>query len=156
MFRNNVPCYSRQQGSVLIVGIFIITVMFFLAAALIKVVDNADEDVTLEVWGIRAFTAANSGVEAGLAKLFPLGQPAEQTCNGIAGNWPLPPVRGFSGCKVTLGCQLATVTFQGQDIKQFTLTSNAVCESGFCDANASSDSQCLRVNRQVEVMARVD
>ena len=40
-----------QQGSALIIGVFVLTVMFLLAASLIRIVSDADESVNMEVWG---------------------------------------------------------------------------------------------------------
>lgn len=127
----------RQQGSALIIGVFVITVMFLLASALINIVEDGDTGLTQEVWGTRAFAAANSGADAALAKLFPL--------NGNIGTclapdvWTPPDVTGFHACSVELSCKEYTV----DTVIQYRIKSKAVCESGE-----------TRVSRQVEVEAR--
>ncbi|MCS6154534.1 MSHA biogenesis protein MshP [Shewanella baltica] len=127
----------RQRGSALIIGVFVITVMFLLASALINIVEDGDVGLTQEVWGTRAFAAANSGADAALAQLFPL--------NGTVGvcsansAWVPPDVVGFHACSVTLQC---TRYFVGS-VFQYHIKSQAVCESGD-----------TRVSRQVEVEAR--
>lgn len=147
---------SRQQGSALVIGIFIITVMFVITAALIRVLGDADDNVNLEVWGSRALFAANSGADAALAELFPPGGGAATDCGVVSNSWTPPNEVGFSGCSVSVACDLKSVNFNGQTLNQFTLTSSAVCEAGQCSSGAGSDSNCLRVNRMVEVQARVD
>lgn len=133
----NFPMRSRQRGSVLIIGIFVITVMFLLAAALIRMVSDADEALTLEVWGTRALASANSGADAAMAKLFPIngGTPV---CNS-SDSWTPPAVVGFHGCVVNLSCN----SFSAEGVTQYLVVSRAFCESGD-----------LRVSRSVEVTAR--
>ncbi|MEL4385852.1 MSHA biogenesis protein MshP [Shewanella xiamenensis] len=140
----SVYCQSsarRQDGSALVIGIFVITVMFLLAAALINIVEDADSGLTQEVWGTRALAAANSGADAALAQLFPLNAPANATaiCTSVASSWTPPNVVGFHACSVTLQC---TRYFVGA-VFQYHIKSQAVCESGD-----------IRVSRQVEVEAR--
>lgn len=127
----------RQRGSALIIGVFVITVMFLLASALINIVQDGDTGLTQEVWGTRAFAAANSGADAALAQLFPL--------NGSVGiclassSWTPPNVVGFHACRVELSCKAYAV----DTVTQYLINSKAVCESGE-----------IRVSRQVEVEAR--
>lgn len=128
---------ARQRGSALIIGVFVITVMFLLASALINIVQDGDTGLTQEVWGTRAFAAANSGADAALATLFPL--------NGSVGicpatsTWNPPNVVGFHACRVELSCKAYAV----DTVTQYLINSKAVCESGE-----------IRVSRQVEVEAR--
>ena len=61
---------KRQQGSMLIIAIFIITVMIFIAVALQDVFDKAAKSVAYEVYGARALSAANTGAEVVLQKIF--------------------------------------------------------------------------------------
>lgn len=67
---------KKQQGSALIVAIFIIVVMTLLVAALSKLLTRSSESISYEVLGTRAFFAAQSGMEQGLAQLFPLTTPS--------------------------------------------------------------------------------
>lgn len=131
----------RQGGSALVIGIFVITVMFLLAAALINIVEDADTGLTQEVWGTRALAAANSGADAALAQLFPLNAPANATatCTSVANAWMPPNVVGFHACSVSLQCTQYFV----DSVTQYHIKSKAICESGD-----------TRVSRQVEVEAR--
>jgi len=131
----------RQAGSALVIGIFVITVMFLLAAALINIVEDADTGLTQEVWGTRALAAANSGADAALAQLFPLNAAANviPTCASVSSSWTPPDVVGFHACSVSLSC----TSYAAGTVTQYRINSKAVCESGD-----------TRVSRQVEVEAR--
>ncbi|QDE32828.1 MSHA biogenesis protein MshP [Shewanella polaris] len=140
-----------QQGSALIIGVFVLTVMFLIAASLIRIVGDADESVNMEVWGTRALFNANSGADAALAQLFPVDDSVAD-CTYVSATWTPPTgldVKGFHNCNTTVSCNSASVG----GVVQYRINSSAVCETGNCTGNSSS-STCLRVSRQVEVEAR--
>ncbi|GIU12213.1 MSHA biogenesis protein MshP [Shewanella sp. MBTL60-007] len=146
---------SKQTGSALVIGVFIITVMFLLAATLINVLDDADQEISLEVWGTRAFAAANSGADRALAALFPV--------DGSAGSCPpqttwnigtATGLVGFNGCSVVMTCSSVTTNLPQNNMTQYLITSTATCSTGQCDSGSDSDASCIRVSRQVEVEAR--
>ncbi|MGX9461958.1 MSHA biogenesis protein MshP [Shewanella sp. A14] len=137
-----------QQGSALIIGVFVLTVMFLIAASLIRIVGDADESVNMEVWGTRALFSANSGADAALAELFPVNG-SVANCADVNTTWVSPAGLGFYNCSVSITCNIATVG----SVNQYRINSLAVCETGNCAGTASS-STCLRVSRQVEVEAR--
>ncbi|ABE56612.1 MSHA biogenesis protein MshP [Shewanella denitrificans OS217] len=129
----------KQRGSALVMSIFVITVMFLLAAALINIVSDADDSVNQEVLGTRALATANSGADAALARLFPLAG-GVSNCDAVTTPaWTPPASLGFSGCRVTLECFSYSVGTQ----TQYRIISEAICELGN-----------MRVRRQVEVEAR--
>lgn len=136
--RAGLAAHRRQRGSALIVGIFVITVMFLLAAALIRISSDGDEALTLEVWGTRALAAANSGADVAMSKLFPLDNGAS-SCANVPAAWSVPNVVGFHGCAVSLSCNAFVV----DGVTQYRIVSTAVCQSAD-----------LRVSRTVEVTAR--
>lgn len=149
------PQRAKQTGSALVIGVFIITVMFLLAATLINVLDDADQEVSIEVWGTRAFAAANSGADRALATLFPVDGSA-----GRCSNLPLWEIGndtglvGFHGCAVLMTCSATTTNSPQNNMTQYLITSTATCSSGQCDSGSDSDASCIRVSRQVEVEAR--
>jgi MSHA biogenesis protein MshP len=117
-------------------AIFVITVMFLLASALINIVKDGDDAFNQEVMGTRALATANSGADAALARLFPLdASPGNCPATSI---WTPPTSVGFSGCRVMLACNAFVVGTQ----TQYRIVSEAICESG-----------PMRVRRQVEVEA---
>ncbi|WP_051435553.1 hypothetical protein [Shewanella fidelis] len=146
---------SKQNGSALVIGVFIITVMFLLAAALINVLNDADQQISVEVWGTRALAAANSGADRSLAALFPVngtsGNCAAQTTWNIGSETGLV---GFHGCQVVMTCSATTTNYPLNNMTQYLITSTATCSTGECDSGVGSESSCVRVSRQVEVEAR--
>lgn len=147
---------TKQRGSALIIGVFIITVMFLLAATLINVLDDADQQISLEVWGTRAFAAANSGADRALAELFPVDQVGVGACN-VNTTWDIATdtgLVGFHGCSVNIRCNAVTTTTLPINMTQYLITSTATCSTGQCDSGTNSDASCIRVNRTVEVEAR--
>jgi MSHA biogenesis protein MshP len=148
--------HSKQGGSALIIGVFIITVMFLLAATLINVLNDADQQISLEVWGTRAFAAANSGADRALAELFPVDQVGVGVCNANT-TWNIDTdtnLVGFNGCSVAISCNAVTTTTLPINMTQYLITSTATCRTGQCDSGTNSDASCIRVNRTVEVEAR--
>ncbi|MDR8522162.1 MSHA biogenesis protein MshP [Shewanella fidelis] len=148
---------SKQNGSALVIGVFIITVMFLLAAALINVLNDADQQISVEVWGTRALAAANSGADKSLAALFPVngtsGNCAAQTTWNIGSETGLV---GFHGCEVVMTCSRVETSYPApqENMTQYLITSTATCSTGECDNVVGSESSCIRVSRQVEVEAR--
>lgn len=69
--------YKSQAGSVLVLAIFIMIVMLLLGSALVRMLSTSGESIAYEVVGTRAYNAANSGLQARLAELFPLDSPAQ-------------------------------------------------------------------------------
>lgn len=141
---------QSQRGSALMIALFIIVVMALLAASLMRIDADADEGVNIEVWSLRAFSAANSGADAALSQLFPLGG-GSVSCSNVASSWTPPDVVGFHGCgDIALSCQELR---DGTDV-MYRITSNATCQTGDCETGSNDNRQCLRVNRSVEVEAR--
>ncbi|MGB0892868.1 MAG: MSHA biogenesis protein MshP [Parashewanella sp.] len=144
----SISSLKRQQGSLLVLGIFVLTVMFLLAASLITVSDQEDTALSQEIWGTRALLAANSGADAALARLFPPNAAPASNCDPINNapinkSWTPPTINSFRGCRVTLECTMFEDPTQTPTPQQYRITSKAICELGN-----------LRVSRQVEVMAK--
>ncbi|MCL1142103.1 MSHA biogenesis protein MshP [Shewanella gaetbuli] len=145
------PSHRRfQQGSALVIGVFVLVVMFLLAASLLRIVEDGDEAISMEVWGARALNSANSGADAALAQLFPISG-AAANCANVSSSWTPPAGQvGFHGCQVAISCNDVSVGA----VTQYRINSSAVCETGGCGADDTTN--CLRVSRQVEVEARGD
>jgi len=76
---------AKQNGSALMMALFIIVVLTLLGGALMKVLTSSSEAIAQEVLGTRAYMAANSAMQAELQQLFPLNSTAN-TCNANVGN----------------------------------------------------------------------
>ena len=146
---------TGQQGSSLVIAIFILVVMLLLGVALTRVLSTSSETIAYEVVGARAYQAANIGLQRRLTELFPLNETANY-CNGddIAGVDPdgnaivinndyltsISSVPGLNTCQVV---EMQCTDFKVDDVVYYRLTSTGQCGVG-------DDT----VSRVVEVEAR--
>jgi MSHA biogenesis protein MshP len=137
----SMPKRTKQQGSALIIAIFIIVVMTLLVAALSKLLTSSTESISYEVLGTRAFFAAQSGMEQGLVQLFPLttnANPAGTSTYcapvGTVGTAPAAVVsftaNGLQSCSFTLNCNSGRATAAATETIYYQLTSTGTCGSG--------------------------
>jgi len=140
---------DKQQGSSLVMAIFIIVVLSLLGSALVQVLSTSSETIAQEVLGTRALTAANSGMQGQLQKLFPL--------NGIAAicpastNYDFSNITGLYTCKAVVTCENYVADHNG--IAYYRLQSTGSCGSGTIEAS-SFDQSIVLSSRTVQVEAR--
>jgi MSHA biogenesis protein MshP len=125
--------FKRQQGSMLIVALFIIVVMGLLVAALSRLVISSTDMVSTEVLGARAFFAAQSGLEIGLAKLYPLQRKTSASDSTAIGEAMVCEpkdydfsVSGLAQCKAQVSCVESNDPTTGT--KHYYLTSIGKCQ----------------------------
>ncbi|WP_249114828.1 MSHA biogenesis protein MshP, partial [Vibrio parahaemolyticus] len=77
--------HNKQKGNVLIVTLFVIIVMGYLAASLMKVTWSNQSGVTREFLGTKAWFTAQSSNDWLLTQFFPVNRSAAvvSVCNGI-------------------------------------------------------------------------
>jgi MSHA biogenesis protein MshP len=128
---------KKQQGSALIVAIFIIVVMTLLVAALSKLLTRSSESISYEVLGTRAFFAAQSGMEQGLAQLFPLTTPSVYCAIpplGLTGSESAAVTTltgdGFQDCSYTLSCISGRAADAVTETIYYQLKSTGTCGNG--------------------------
>ena len=117
----------------LMVALFIIVVMGLLVAALSRLVISSSSAVSTEVLGARAFFAAHSGLELGLAELYPLQRRTSAADSAVSSEAVVCPTQdyGFSApglaqCKVQVSCVESNDSAAG--VKHYYLTSTGVCQ----------------------------
>ena len=128
--RGGLHCVSRraQAGSSLVMAIFIIVLMSILLLALGRQLISASTSVSIEVQGNRAFNAAQSGLQLGLAQLFPLNTTA--SCAAVAASFSFNQP-GLQSCTATLSClQVNNPDDPTPSRPLFRLTSAGRCEAG--------------------------
>lgn len=120
-----------QQGSALIIAIFIIIVMLFLVGALSKLLTSSSESVSYEVLGTRAFFAAQSGMEYGVKLLYPFGEvdsaDSNTVCAGMNLSLVYGNIAGLQSCNASVSC-LPAVSAEGTF--HFLLSSTGSCNAG--------------------------
>jgi len=147
---------KNQQGSALMLALFIIVVLTLLGTTLVKVLSTSSEAIAQEVIGTRALMAANSAMQAELSVLFPLATDAAipqpiGTCNAN-NTHDLPPsgsdIPGLYHCSASTTCD----PYHTQDlITYYRLTSTGECGS----SDIAADSKAIvRSSRTIQVEAR--
>jgi len=137
---------QQQQGSMLVIALFVIIVLAFLAYAMIEITENSNRATVYEVYGARAFHAANSGAERALNEV--LGPDTNESCSNTNSNYGLGnatlSVTGssFTGCNIMINC-----------------TEFLVSETGFThfriESTASCDASEFTTHRSISVEARI-
>lgn len=130
---------KKQKGSMLMMAIFVLTVMIFLAVSLQDVFSGAARSLAYEVYGARALSAANAGAELALQKIFYLsGQTAltfsdvEPNAATASLNVNLSNTEAFSGCTVAVAVSRFTIndTTYFYNYTHYRIDSTATCVSG--------------------------
>ena len=129
---------NKQQGSALVIAIFIIVVMTLLAVALMRMIATSAESVVYEVMGTRAYASAQTGAQWAGLEIFPLGATTKH-CDGslvAAGNTTFvspqtlsPPTKisnndGLKDCAIS---QLTCADLKYDGVAYFTITSTGQC-----------------------------
>jgi MSHA biogenesis protein MshP len=136
---NRLISRKKQRGSMLVVAVFVITVMVFLAVSLQDILTNSGDAVAYEVYGTRTLSAANSGAEQALQKIFylngqtPLDFSAPEPANATATlNVDLSNTVEFNGCNVVVAITRFTINNAAffYNYTHFRLQSTATCEAG--------------------------
>jgi len=117
---------KSQQGSSLVIAIFIIIVLALLGGALVKMLTATSESIVYEVYGTRAYLAAHSGLQIKLAEVFPLGGAAAE-CDGIEDSYSFTNVTGLAVCNVDAVCNSADYTVDSETTTIYTVNSVSEC-----------------------------
>lgn len=150
-------CNAAARGSAIMVALFVIVIVGLLAAALSRLLLDSSEKVTVEVLGVRALMAAQSGLEQGFYQLYPNGiWQAEQpdaaghaACARVSASLLSDNVGG-SSCSVTIGC--APLTVSSGALTSYRLTSTGLCHGGG-SLNDGGNTPDFTVSRTVQAEA---
>ena len=124
--RNSLPLL-KQQGSSLIMAVFMLVIFSLFAAVLVRMVGSSTENISYEVIGLRAYAAADSGLQWGLQQIFPLSSAVIECANVDFNNVPILQVAGLEQCQIeSLQCS----DFVEGDTRYYTITSTGTCTSG--------------------------
>lgn len=142
---------QRQQGSALVIAIFVIVVLLGLLLALTRILTSSSESVVYEVLGTRALFAAQSGLELASTQLFPL-EPLVANCSAVSAEFVFTG-DGLSNCRAQLACNPSDpIMVDGETRVVFQLTSTGECRSGTdWSLPCQSNEQCTSRTLQMEV-----
>jgi MSHA biogenesis protein MshP len=154
---NNLLNIAKQQGSSLVLALFVIIILTLLGSVLMRMISTSSETVSQEVLGARAYLAANSAMQAELQLLFPLNTIGVCNATNVA---PYDfqtvlgdDIPGLYNCEAFTTCDnyysdtedpLAVVQY-------YRLTSTGKCGSGVMGANSKA---IVKSSRTIQVEAR--
>jgi MSHA biogenesis protein MshP len=148
---------AKQQGSALMLALFIIIVLTLLGTTLVKVLSTSSEAIAQEVLGTRALMAAKSAMQVELQLLFPLDTLAPNYCAvdiidkqhnlQMASGEDIP---GLYNCTAQTSCRLYFVDIN-TGINYYRLTSTGECGSGTITADSTG---IVQSSRTIQVEAR--
>ncbi|WP_017221684.1 PilX N-terminal domain-containing pilus assembly protein [Moritella dasanensis] len=125
MCRNRHSNPYQQQGSMLVISIFIIVVISLLAASLSRILSSTADSVANEVYSAKAYYAADSGMEYGIYKVLD----NASFCTDLV----IIPLNfltgevGLENCSIKLECELIDLPDAS---KQYYLKSIGTCDGG--------------------------
>ena len=102
---------GTQRGSAIMIALFVIVIMALLAAAMGRFLVDSGEKNTVEVRGVRALMAAQSGLEIALYRLYPNDHWQARQCDALT-RTPFA-VPGLVDCEAEVSCQQITVSAAG-------------------------------------------
>lgn len=152
---HNLPNIVKQQGSSLVLALFVIIILTLLGSVLMRMISTSSETVSQEVLGTRAYMAANSAMQAELQRLFPLNG-ISGVCNAnntydleTASNDDIP---GLYDCDASTTCDnYYPISVDPTAIQYYRLTSTGECGSG---AMAANSKVVVKSSRTIQVEAR--
>lgn len=155
MFPEPRAAMARQGGSAVMVALFVIVIMALLAAAMGRFLVDSGEKNTVEVRGVRALMAAQSGLEIALYRLYPNGEwhGQKSACDDMAE--PNPPMElnfpdpGLVGCKAIVSCTPVPVSAADTTQTGYRFSSEGRCG----DQNLSGPNPDFAVRRTLVVEA---
>ena len=117
---------AGQRGAGLPVAIFIITVLALLVAGMAQLQESGSKAISLQIQSQRAFLAAESGAQVGIAEtLAGEDRSALTSPKTFTGS-------GLNTCRAVVSCSAVSADIEGNSDPEtvFTLTSIGQCGSG--------------------------
>jgi MSHA biogenesis protein MshP len=119
---------NKQNGSMIVMALFVLIVVGLLAAALINIVSVSSNTMVYQVYGLRAQQAAKAGIEELLFTSFPANGSA-LSCNAtVLSPTSFSNVRGLNECSYTAQCVTEAIAFDGINRLHFRFTSTGSCQ----------------------------
>lgn len=139
---------QKTKGSALIVALFVIIIIALLGGAMMKMQATSSENIAQEVLGTRALSAARTGMQVQLAKLFPVGGTGFCPPSHVQLTYNLSETQGLEQCQATVTCD-HYAEFDG--VNYYRLESTGECGSGVITTNSQN---VVLSSRTIQVEAR--
>ncbi|NQZ48985.1 MAG: hypothetical protein HRT95_02005 [Moritella sp.] len=118
--------YQQQQGSMLVIAIFIIIVISLLIASLSRILSSTADSIANEVYSAKAYYAADSGMEYGIYRVLNGFVCADFDDKTPITGFDIRDVVGLENCVVAVSCQTITAGHN----TQYYLRSTGTCDGG--------------------------
>jgi len=147
---NNSNFTKSQQGSALVIAVFIIVVMTVLGLALVRMLNTSSESVAYEVIGTRAYATAQTGIQWAGGKVFPLGTGSALHCDGTTVSAistgsgveeALTPPSGIKNSAGLANCKISEL--KCNDLKYNGVTYFTITSTGQCDVSGIITSRSI-------------
>jgi len=127
---HNPSTLRKQQGSAIIIAIFIIIIISLLGAALASLQRDSAQGTSYEVYAARAYLSAYAAGELALVALFPLDS-TDRVCSGVETPVNLGSDIGFHGCSAVYACEtlIPAASNSASLATRYKIVSTAVCEN---------------------------
>ncbi|WP_016954611.1 hypothetical protein [Catenovulum agarivorans] len=122
---NQYRTQNKQQGSSLVIALFVLVFLSILLAGVMRSLSVSNINVAYEIVGLRALSSAQSGIQIALSRLYPTSSTDVGDCDDVGDPVTLPNINGFRGCSVKLQCDRRAGVVNGKDL--LTITSTATC-----------------------------
>jgi MSHA biogenesis protein MshP len=117
----------HQNGSMVIMALFLIVVVGLLASTLISVISASSNSTIHQVYGVRAQQAAQTGVQNLLQASFPVGGAAQSCDQVIVSPASMSNSAGLQSCSYSASCVTSPIAFANVDYLHFRYTSTGTC-----------------------------
>jgi MSHA biogenesis protein MshP len=114
---------SKQQGSMLVMALFVIIVLGLLGITLTRLLSSSSESIIYDVLGQRAVNAARAGIECAVASQFGAG-----CVNPI--NKTFTTVPGLENCSYSNQKNTKSVSDGINNYEHISFTSTGQCQAG--------------------------
>jgi len=115
---------TKQQGSALVLALFIMIVITLLGTVLVRMISSNAETIAYEVIGTRAYQAAHAGAQRKLSEVFPLSS-GTPNCPSSSTYDEFSMVEGLKNCEAIKVDCVKGPTVKG--ITYYTVTSTGQC-----------------------------
>ena len=115
---------GTQRGSAIMIALFVIVIMALLAAAMGRFLVDSGEKNTVEVRGVRALMAAQSGLEIALYRLYPNDHWQARQCDALTSTFT---EAGLAGCQASVSCTKLPVSVAGATQTGYRFSSEGRC-----------------------------
>lgn len=134
---------TNQSGSALVIAIFVLVIMTLLGSALVRMQHSSSETLVYEVYGTRAYTAAQAGIQWQLSEVFPLNLDSV-LCPTNNTELFFHDVNGLENCQSEVTC-ISDISHDG--FQYYTVTSVGSC-------NITNVDVAVKTSRTIKVEAR--